>query len=227
MARRRIGILLTCVDDSEFAKRFPDDGEKFRRLLTPLRPDWEFITIPVKDGVFPETAASFDGYIITGSPVSVNDGHDWIERLFILIRELEAKRIPTFGACFGHQAMAMALGGSVEKSGKGWGIGAVETGFGEFAPWMEPRRSKMTLFAAHQDQVTSLPAGAVLLGGSAFCPIGSFRIGNHVFTTEYHPEMTADFVSALLEEMEPSLDARTLASGRRSAGHAEHHHLGG
>ncbi len=66
--KRNIGILLTCVDDSEFARRFPDDGEKFRRLLQPLLPDWTFTIIAVKDNVFPEHVSDYDGYIITGSP---------------------------------------------------------------------------------------------------------------------------------------------------------------
>jgi GMP synthase-like glutamine amidotransferase len=213
---RRIGILLTCVDDSEFAKRFPDDGEKFRRLLQPLRPDWEIVTVPVKDGVFPGHASDFDGYVITGSPVSVNENSKWIKQLFEFIRELDAKKIPTFGACFGHQAIAMALGGAVERSDKGWGLGAAETGFDDFASWMQPPQSRMTLFAAHQDQVTRLPEGAVVLGGSDFCPFGSYRIGSHIFTTEYHPEMTPDFVAALLDELEPDLDGQTIAAGRRS-----------
>ena len=214
--KRRIGILLTCVDDSEFAKRFPDDGEKFRQLLQPLRPDWEFVTVPVKDGDFPDHASDYDGYVITGSPVSVNENSKWIKQLFEFIRELEAKRVPTFGACFGHQAIAMALGGAVERSDKGWGLGVAETGFDEFAPWMQPPQSRMTLFAAHQDQVTRLPHGAAVLGGSDFCPFGSYRIGSHIFTTEYHPEMTPDFVAALLDELESDLDGQTIAAGRRS-----------
>ncbi len=213
---RRIGILLTCVDDSDFAKRFPDDAEKFRRLLQPLRPDWDFVTVPVKDGVFPDKASDYDGYIITGSPVSVNENSRWIRKLLGFIRQLDDSKIPTFGACFGHQAIAMALGGKVEKSGKGWGLGIVETGYSDFAPWMQPQQSTMTLFAAHEDQVTRLPKGAVVLGGSEFCPYGSYRIGDHVFTTEYHPEMTPDFVSALLDEMESGLDAATLEKAHAS-----------
>jgi GMP synthase-like glutamine amidotransferase len=215
--KRRIGILLTCVDPSEFAKRFPDDGEKFRRLLQPLRPDWEFVTVPVKDGVFPASPEEFDGYVITGSPVSVNDGLPWISELFSFIRALEAKRIPTFGACFGHQAVAKALGGRVEKSPIGWGLGAAETIYAEAAEWMRPMQEKITLYAAHQDQVTSLPKNAVLLGGSAFCPFESFRIGLHVFTTQYHPEMTPDFVDGLLVELESDLGEDAIRCARESA----------
>ena len=215
--KRRIGILLTCVDPSEFATRYPDDGEKFRRLLQPLRPDWEFVTVPVMDGVFPKSPDEFDGYVITGSPVSVNDGLLWIAELFSLIRTLEEKRIPTFGACFGHQAIAKALGGKVEKSPRGWGLGAAETSFSDRAEWMHPAQQKITLYAAHADQVTQLPKGAVLLAGSAFCPFESFRIGAHVFTTQYHPEMTPDFVEGLLVELESDLGEDTIRRARASA----------
>lgn len=69
---RRIAILLTSTDTSDFARRHPDDGQKFTTLLQPLRPDWQFDVISVKDGVFPSSVDSYDGYVITGSPASVN-----------------------------------------------------------------------------------------------------------------------------------------------------------
>lgn len=214
--KRNIGILLTCVDDSEFASRFPDDGEKFRRLLQPLRPDWTFTTIAVKDNIFPEHISDYDGYIITGSPKSVHGDEPWIKRLLALIQQLDAMRIQTFGACFGHQAIALALGGRVEKSRKGWGLGAHKTSYSEFAGWMVPAQQDMTLFAAHEDQVTKLPDRATLLGGDAFCPIGAYRIGEHIFATEYHPEMTEDFVAGLLNELEDDLDVATIARAKNS-----------
>ena len=48
---------------------------------------------------------------VTGSPASVNSGADWVERLFQVIRAA-AGQVPVFGACFGHQAVAKALGGA-------------------------------------------------------------------------------------------------------------------
>jgi GMP synthase-like glutamine amidotransferase len=214
--KRNIGILLTCVDDSEFASRFPDDGEKFRRLLQPLRPDWTFTTIAVKDNIFPEHVSDYDGYIITGSPKSVHGDEPWIARLLDFIRIVSASRAYLFGACFGHQAIALALGGTVEKSTKGWGLGTHKTAYIQMAEWMVPARSEMTLFAAHEDQVTKLPEGATLLGGDAFCPIGAYRVGDHIFATEYHPEMTEDFVYALLDELEGDLDDVTITRAKDS-----------
>ena len=110
---KSIAILLTSNDTSAFAARHPDDGEKFRRLLQPLRTDWRFVTISVKDNVFPASADDFDGYVIAGSPASVLDQHDWIAKLLEFIRELHDRRVPVVGACFGHQAIALDLRGSL------------------------------------------------------------------------------------------------------------------
>ena len=74
----------------------------------------------------------------------------------------------------------------------------------------------MTLFAAHEDQVTKLPEGAVVLGGSDFCRYGCYRVGSHIFSTEYHPEMTVEFVAALLDELESGLDSQTIEASRQS-----------
>ncbi len=212
---RRIAILMTNTDTSAFAKRFPDDGEKFTALLQPLRPEWTFTTVPVKDGVFPAAADAFDGYVITGSPASVNQSDAWIGGLLAFIRELDRQRIQTVGCCFGHQAIARALGGTVAKNPGGWGFGTAVTHFGREEPWMMPARDTLCLYSAHSEQVTKLPAGAVVLGGDAFCPISSFRIGAHFFTTQYHPEMSPEFITALTVELETQLDVATVERARQ------------
>lgn len=213
---RRIAILMTSTDVSDFAARHPDDGGKFTALLKPLRPDWQFDVVYARDNEFPASLDDHDGYIITGSPASVNGKEDWIANLMEFIRRAYAAGKPLFGACFGHQAIAVALGGAVDRSEKGWGLGTASTHFDRKAPWMEPFRDHLTLFAAHQEQVMDLPAGADVLGGDDFCPIGAYRIGDTVFCTEYHPEMTLPFLTELLVEMEGKLDAATLDKARQT-----------
>lgn len=212
----RIGILVTSNDTSDFAARHDDDGIKFRQLLQPLAPDWKFPIYPVWLDEFPDTPDACDGYVVTGSPASVNDSHPWVGRLLSFIRQANTARIPLFGACFGHQAIAVALGGKVGKWDKGWGLGVVDTGFTKARDWMEPFQDHMRLYAAHGEQVTQLPAGAEVIGSDAFCPIAAYAIGDRVFATEYHPEMTDDFMADLIGELHGKLDSATLDRARES-----------
>jgi GMP synthase-like glutamine amidotransferase len=214
---KRIGILMTTVDPSDFARRHPDDGQKFRTLLGPLRPDWDWPVWPVRDGVFPDGLGAHDGFIITGSPASVHDPLPWIPRLMELIRAAVARGVPLVGVCFGHQAIAQALGGQVGPNPGGFVLGVERTETVADAPWMRPAREALTLYAAHGEQVTALPPGAQVLARNAACPVGSFRIGDGVFTTEYHPEMFPAFMAGLADELEGRLPEPVLARARAEA----------
>lgn len=213
----RIAVLLTNDDTSPFAAHFPNDGQKVVQLLQPLRPDWTFEVVPVKDGVLPASALAFDGYVITGSPASVNDDSlPWVGQLLGFIREVHAARQPLIGLCFGHQAVARALGGQVVRNAAGWGLGTAVTHWAQPRVWMHPPLATTTLMAAHNEQVTRMPEGAECLGGSDFCPIGSMQIGQHIWTTQYHPEMPLVFMQALLAYLADKLDADTIARAHAS-----------
>jgi GMP synthase-like glutamine amidotransferase len=191
-----IAILMTNTDESEFASHHSKDGEKFQQLISAARPDWRFEVFSVKDDEFPQDTSRFDGVIITGSPASARDRAPWISRLEALICEMVEQQIPIYGACFGHQVIATALGGKVDFNPDGWVLGTVET---ELVSDRKPR--KLNLYAAHKEQVTQLPKGAKIAAKTQGCPIAGFMIGNTVLTSQYHPEMTPDFIDALLEEM--------------------------
>ena len=212
---RRIAILLTSNDTSEFARRFPNDGLKVQALVGSFRPDWAYRIWSVKDGEFPARIDAADGYIITGSPASVHDPLDWIAKLKRLIQELHAAEVPLVGLCFGHQAVALSLGGRVGRNPGGWRLGIATTHFNGKKSYMQPFAPTLDLYAAHNEQVTQLPPGAELLGGEAFCPNASCAIGGHVLTTEYHPEFTPDFLGALADELEGKLPPEVVLGARR------------
>lgn len=211
-----LAILMTNTDESAFAQAHPKDGEKFTALVHSARPDWNCETYSVKDGVFPDDLAAFDGFIITGSPASVHDGAAWIDRLLATIREIVARKIPLFGACFGHQAIALALGGKVQQNPGGWVFGLTRADVVDRPAWMEPVGDRLAQYGAHIEQVTDLPEGARVLLASAACPVGGFAIGDRVFTTQNHPEMTPGFVAALVEEYSDKLDAGVMEKARSS-----------
>lgn len=217
LPKLHIAVLLTNDDTSPFAAQFPNDGQKVVQLLQPLRPNWSFEVLPVKDGVLPSGPEAFDGYVITGSPASVNDDAlPWVGHLLDFIRAVDAARQPLIGLCFGHQAVARALGGQVARHAAGWGLGTEHTHWQAERPWMQPAQITTTLMAAHNEQVTRMPEGAECLGGSEFCPIGSMQIGLHIWTTQYHPEMPLVFMQALLGYLADKLDTHTLTRAHAS-----------
>lgn len=211
-----LAILMANTDESDFADRHPRDGAKFTALIQSARPDWTTQVFAVKDGDFPADLGPFDGAIITGSPASVHDPDPWIADLLALIRRMAAMRMPLFGACFGHQAIARALGGQVGPNPGGWVLGRTQTQRIDTAPWMDPLPATTALYAAHCEQVTTLPDHARPLTTSPECPVGGFAIGRHVFTTQYHPEMSAHFIAALIDHLAPAKPADVITRARAS-----------
>jgi len=219
-----IAILMTNTDESDFAQQHPKDGEKFTRLIHLVRPDWTLTSFNVKDGVFPQDMSDFDGVIITGSPASVHDDAPWVRRLTSVIQQLYANHIPMFGACYGHQAIAVALGGKVEANPHGWVFGLTTSTLTpptttKRAPWMRDLPQTLYQYGAHVEAVTRLPEGAEVVSTSDLCATTGFVIGKDVYTTQNHPEMTADFIAALIEEYDAKLPAGVGARARASMVH--------
>jgi GMP synthase-like glutamine amidotransferase len=204
-AAMRIAVLETNTDASAFALAQPRDGEVWRNLLAGQRADWEFSLFDVTQGDFPPEQSRFDGWIIGGSPASVHDGAVWIDRLTALIRRIVGRQERVFGACFGHQVIAQALGGTVGDNPDGWKLGIAA---------MTGAHGTLRQYAAHAEQVTTLPAGAQILAASDHCPVASFAMGEHVLTTQYHPEMTHRFIAELVEHLAHDLPAGVIAQAR-------------
>ncbi len=214
-----LALLMTNTDQSEFAQQHPEDSEKFASLIKLVRPDWTLTSYSVKDDVFPEDISQFDGFLISGSPASVFDKTPWTARLQTLIKAIHAQNIPMFGTCYGHQAIALALGGTVGPNPSGWVFGMTTSDVIAAAPWMTDLPSPFHQYGAHIEAVTTLPDGAEILTVSEACQITGFRISDTVYTTQNHPEMTADFVAALIDEYRDKLPASVGDIAARSLTH--------
>ena len=138
-----IGILETGRPPEELAGRHASYPGMFEAMLKAVAPEATFSAHAAIDGDVPTDPASADAWLITGSRHGVYDRLPWMEPLNDLIRSAYAKRIPLVGICFGHQAIADALGGEVVKSDKGWGLGVHEYELNDVPAWMEgaPRES--------------------------------------------------------------------------------------
>ncbi|SFQ81704.1 GMP synthase-Glutamine amidotransferase [Halopseudomonas formosensis] len=197
----------------------PEHGnypQMFEKALRAVLPDCELPVYRVLDGELPATTTECDAWLITGSKFGVNDGLHWIEALSDFVRTLWAEQRPLVGICFGHQLMARALGGTVVKSDKGWGVGLSFNQVIERKPWMQPWQEELDLLVSHQDQVVVLPEEAQVLASSDFCPYYLIQYGECFLSVQGHPEFCVDYCRALMEMRRDSLPAARLRAGRAS-----------
>ena len=156
----------------------------------------EYRRYDVTAGELPSRPAECSAYVISGSSAGVNDDLAWIPPFLDFLRAVrgQAKLV---GICFGHQAMAKAFGGEVERSPKGWGIGMHRYEIVEPPPGMtEP--SAIVIPAFHQDQVVTLPPGARVLAASDFTPFASIGYDDDTVSVQGHPEFSPAFSAALI-----------------------------
>ncbi len=189
-----IGILETGVPPTDLATRYGRYDAMVRRMLGD---GYDYRTYAVHAGEIPVNPDDHQAYVITGSSAGVYDELPWIETLKAFIRAVEG-RARMVGLCFGHQVMAEALGGRVEKSHKGWGLGLHRYAVSAAEPWMD-EASTIAVAASHQDQVVTPPTGATVLASSAFTPYAALvYAGGTAVSFQFHPEFERGMAEALV-----------------------------
>lgn len=149
----------------------------------------------------PAQADECDAWLITGSPASVHERLPWQPALAAFLVGAVRHR-PVVGICFGHQLLHDALGGVVQRSDKGWGVGVQDYPLQivpDWAPAGALEDDRFHLIALHQDQVTTPAPGTRILAGNPFCPLGITTIGENVLTIQAHPEMTTKLARDIYE----------------------------
>ena len=112
----------------------------------------------------------------------------------------DAKDNKLIGVCFGHQAMAQALGGAVIKSPKGWGAGLHRYDVVAPQPWTNGEQ-KIAIPASHQDQVVVQPPGTSVVAASEFTPFAGLAWQDRpAISFQFHPEFSVAYARALVEK---------------------------
>jgi GMP synthase-like glutamine amidotransferase len=190
----KIAILETGLPPKRLIGRFGRYPDMFARLLGA---DLVGRSYDVSRGEYPERPEEHPAYLVTGSDAGVYDDRRWIEPLIGFLNRAKGKA-KLVGICFGHQVMAEAFGGHVEKSDKGLGVGLQEY---EIAPadWIDgPSRVAVPIW--HQDQVVVQPPASRIVASNDFCEIGGLAyVDQPAVSFQFHPEFEPDFMTAMID----------------------------
>jgi GMP synthase-like glutamine amidotransferase len=207
-----VGILETGKPPELLQERFGGYPAMFASLLGP---GFETTSYDVEAGQLPDRPDAHEAYLVTGSPAGVYEDLPWIEPLKDFLRAAKGKA-KLVGVCFGHQIMAEAFGGKVEKSERGWGVGLQTLEVCGSAPFLGGERT-VSIPASHQDQIVEQPPATRILAASAFSPFGVLAYEDQpALSMQFHPEFSRDFARALIEARRdrlPGADAALASLG--------------
>jgi GMP synthase (glutamine-hydrolysing) len=155
---------------------------------------------------------SYDGYIWTGSNLTLYHDVPEVTRQIELSRAIYEAGVPQFGSCWGAQMAAMAAGGEVKAHPRGreWAIARNIrlSDEGKAHPMYTGKVDTFDGFIMHLDEVTRIPTGGTLLACNDHSQVQALVVkhpgGGEFWATQYHPEFT-------LYEMARLLSARKAA----------------
>jgi GMP synthase (glutamine-hydrolysing) len=157
----------------------------------------------------PVDLEAWSGILLGGGPFNVSDPPEQkspVQRraeaeLASLAERVVEADFPFLGACYGVGVLGALRGGAVDRT-YGEPIGCVEvtlTDEGRADPLLADLPDSFAAFLGHKEAVLRLPDGAVRLAGSAACPVQAFRLGEHVYATQFHPELDVEGLCLRIE----------------------------
>ncbi|RCV05201.1 hypothetical protein SETIT_1G064000v2 [Setaria italica] len=208
---RRYALLLA-LWDSEYAQKVY--GGYYNVFVSAFGGDggerWDCFRVIAGEFPAPEDLASYDGFVVSGSPHDAHGDDPWIRRLCALVQALHAMEKRVLGICFGHQVLCRALGGRVGKARNGWDVGVKKVtfvqdcleGFDFLAGDLDVQLpSSASLIEVHQDEVWDTPPEATVLASSEKTRVEVFAVGEHALGIQGHPEYTTDILHNLIDRL--------------------------
>jgi GMP synthase-like glutamine amidotransferase len=151
--------------------------------------------------------ADLDGYVaivvMGGEQSAYEPRPDWFDGVEALLRKAVRHGVPALGVCLGAQLLATAHGGTVERSPSGPEIGPALVGRRDAAsedPLFRYVPLAPDVHQWHHDEITELPARAVLLAASTRYPHQAFRLGEKAWGLQFHIECDTPMIASWAAE---------------------------
>jgi GMP synthase (glutamine-hydrolysing) len=151
--------------------------------------------------------------VVTGSAAMASAHEAWSDRTAHWLAQVVFAERPVLAVCYGHQLLALGLGGEVAANPRGREIGTVQVRLRDGAgddPLFAELPPSLTVQATHQESVVRLPRGAVHLAHNEQDPHQAFRVGARAWGVQFHPEFDADVIRGYIGGRRKSLVSEGL-----------------
>ena len=174
-------------------------GELYRQMLQRLCPGATVdVLCPADPGTSLPAGASitqYHGVGWTGSSLTVYHDTEEVKQQIDFAREVFKSKIPSFGSCWGAQIAVVAAGGYCQAHPRGREMGIARkimlTPEGLAHPMYRGKKKVFDAFISHDDEVTHLPEGGLILSGNDFTRVQAVAVtfqGGDFWAPQYHPE---------------------------------------
>jgi GMP synthase (glutamine-hydrolysing) len=163
-----------------------DFGAQYAQLIARRIRERRVLSELVPHDIGPDEilARSPAGIVLSGGPASVNE--EGAPRLDPAVLDLG---IPVLGICYGMQAMAVALGGEVGRTGTGE-FGKTEVDLDTSAALFRGIPPAHSCWMSHNDSVTRLPEGFRATASTTGAPTAAMEHADgRLHAVQFHPEV--------------------------------------
>ena len=174
-------------------------GELYRKMLLHCCPGCvvDVLCPADADARLPTGTAisQYQGIAWTGSSLTVYDDTDEVRQQIEFAQEVFAAKVPSFGSCWATQIAVVAAGGRCQAHPRGREMGIARkitlTPEGMAHPMYRGKKKVFDAFISHDDEVTHMPSGGLVLAGNDFTRVQAIAVtwqGGMFWSPQYHPE---------------------------------------